>query len=161
MVRLAGSPQGKEMEGYAYILTHPGTPTVFWDHAVCPEWAHLYGPIANLIEVRRRFGIRSDSALCILRAETGLYAACVGNTLMVKLGPAAWQPPPAEWGGGKAGIGGAWRWELAESGCNWAVWALSTVVSGVGESSVAFVGESSVWQPHTPRQQHKQARCTY
>ncbi|GMN20648.1 hypothetical protein TIFTF001_043135, partial [Ficus carica] len=25
-------PGGKEMQGYAYILTHPGTPSVFYDH---------------------------------------------------------------------------------------------------------------------------------
>lgn len=37
------------MEGYAYILTHPGIPTVFWDHVY--DWK-LKEPIKELILVR-------------------------------------------------------------------------------------------------------------
>ena len=36
-------------EGYAYLLTHPGTPCVFWDHWVHPE---LGDTINKLLQVR-------------------------------------------------------------------------------------------------------------
>ncbi|MBA0744022.1 hypothetical protein Gogos_006664 [Gossypium gossypioides] len=50
-------PGGKEMQGYAYILTHPGTPAVFYDHI----FSHHRSEIANLISVRNRNGIHCRS----------------------------------------------------------------------------------------------------
>jgi alpha-amylase len=47
-------PGGKEMQGYAYILTHPGTPTVFWDHLF--EFRDLHDPISDLIALRQASG---------------------------------------------------------------------------------------------------------
>ena len=46
-------PEGFETQGYVYILTHPGTPTVFWDHLF--EWhdKSLGDTIVRLMEIRR------------------------------------------------------------------------------------------------------------
>lgn len=72
---LQGSTQGhwrfpaKRVEaGHAYILTHPGTPAIFWDH-----WrdAKLRKPIQRLIKLRREQGINCRSAAdiqkCVFR----------------------------------------------------------------------------------------------
>ncbi|KQK09466.1 hypothetical protein BRADI_2g48150v3 [Brachypodium distachyon] len=50
-------PYGMEMQGYVYILTHPGTPAVFYDHV----FSHLQQDIAKLISVRRRLKIHCRS----------------------------------------------------------------------------------------------------
>ena len=47
-------------QGYAYILTHPGTPTVFYDHFY-QEQDNLRKHIADLLGVRRRNGINARS----------------------------------------------------------------------------------------------------
>ena len=52
-------PAGKELQGYCYILTHPGTPTVFWDHVF--EWTHLGAPIKRLMDLRTRAGLHCRS----------------------------------------------------------------------------------------------------
>ncbi|HEY9068845.1 MAG TPA: alpha-amylase C-terminal beta-sheet domain-containing protein [Candidatus Ozemobacteraceae bacterium] len=98
-------PAEKVMQGYAYILTHPGTPCVFWEHVY--DWK-LREPIKKLIDARRRCGIVADSKLEIVKAEQGLYAAFVGGNLAMKLGPADWNP----------GDG----FELLASGDQYAVW---------------------------------------
>lgn len=56
-------PSGKEMIGYAYILTHPGTPSVFYDHI----FSHYKTEIASLISLRKRNGIhcRSTVSICV------------------------------------------------------------------------------------------------
>jgi len=100
----------KVMVGYAYILTHPGIPCVFWEHYY--EW-DLKDQINKLISIRKQYGIGSDSKLEILAAENGLYAAYVGKTsgsLAVKLGTRDWAPP-AEQG-----------YVLLVSGKEYAVW---------------------------------------
>ena len=50
--------------GYAYVLSHPGTPCVFWDHL---QSGHLQAVIQRLIAVRRRAGIHCRSAVQILK----------------------------------------------------------------------------------------------
>ena len=99
-------PQGKELQGYAYILTHPGTPSVFWDHLF--EWSHLAAPIRRLIDLRKRAGIHCRSEVKILRAEANLYAAAVDGALVMKLGPAHYDPGP--------------QWQVAEAGPDLCVW---------------------------------------
>lgn len=102
------APCGKVMEGYAYILSHPGIPTVFYPHIY--NW-NLKTPIAALIAARKAAGVTSTSAVAIQQATQGLYAAIVtGNThqLAMKIGPNSWSP----------GSG----WTLQTSGTNYAVW---------------------------------------
>ena len=102
-------PAARVGQGYAYILTHPGTPCVFYDHAFLWEGG-LREAVAALVAARRRARVHCRSVLRILRAEQGLYAAEVDGRLAVKLGHEPWQP---------AGPG----WAVAAWGDQWAVWA--------------------------------------
>jgi len=98
-------PSDKVAAGYAYILTHPGIPCVYWPHFF--DWG-LKDGIAALIKIRRAAGITASSAVSIARAEQGLYAAFVDGKVAVKLGDKPWNP------------GAGWR--PAASGGGYAVW---------------------------------------
>ncbi|KAG9458630.1 hypothetical protein H6P81_003138 [Aristolochia fimbriata] len=51
-------PSSHVMEGYAYILTHPGIPTVFYDHFY--DWGHsMHDQIVKLMNIRRSQDIHS------------------------------------------------------------------------------------------------------
>lgn len=94
--------------GYAYLLTHPGLPSVFWSHYF--DWGtETRARIDRLLTLRRRAGVHALSRVDILEATEGLYAAVVGERLAVKLGRRDWHP-----GGG---------WKLALDGERMAVWA--------------------------------------
>lgn len=56
-------PSGKEMQGYAYILTHPGTPSVFHDHI----FSEYQSEISALISVRKRNKIHCRSIVSFER----------------------------------------------------------------------------------------------
>jgi alpha-amylase len=101
-------PCGSVMEGYAYILSHPGIPTVFYPHIY--NW-NLKTQISALMAARKAAGVHSTSAVSIQQATQGLYAAIItGSTkqLAMKIGPNSWSP----------GAG----WTLQTSGNNYAVW---------------------------------------
>lgn len=101
-------PCGSVMEGYAYILTHPGIPSVFYPHIY--NW-NLETQIRALISARKSADVTSTSPVAIQQATQGLYAAIItGNTgkLAMKIGPNSWSP----------GSG----WKLMTSGNNYAVW---------------------------------------
>jgi len=101
-------PCGAVMQGYAYILSHPGIPTVFYPHIY--NW-NLKTEIAALIKARKAAGVHSTSPVAIQQATQGLYAAIItGSTrqLAMKIGPNSWSP----------GAG----WTLQTSGNNYAVW---------------------------------------
>ena len=122
-------PTDKLQEGYAYILTHPGTPTVFYDH-----WKDggLRDMIEELIATRRENEINCNAAVHIERAEDGCYAAHIGSprqhverglcdevdmsrrSICMKLGPGDWSPNHTNVGNTK--------WKLRASGDGWAVW---------------------------------------
>lgn len=97
---------------YAYILTHPGIPCVFWD-----DWADsgssMKSAINAMIAARDAGDVTSTSSVYIDRAEQNLYAAYVGPSLneqlAVKLGSTSWSP---------SGSG----WTLATSGEDYAIW---------------------------------------
>ncbi|PAN12759.1 hypothetical protein PAHAL_2G289400 [Panicum hallii] len=74
----------KVMQGYAYILTHPGIPCIFYDHVF--DW-NLKREITALAAVRRRNGIKAGSKLRILAAESDLYVAMVDERVIAKIGP--------------------------------------------------------------------------
>ncbi|KAG6509947.1 alpha-amylase isozyme 3D-like [Zingiber officinale] len=82
--RLWPFPSDKVMQGYAYILTHPGIPTIFYDHFF--DWG-LKEQITALAAIRTRNGIRKGSSLRILVADADLYMAVIDEKVMVKLGP--------------------------------------------------------------------------
>jgi alpha-amylase len=101
-------PSDKVMQGYAYILTHPGVPCVYWVHFY--DWGHA-AAIKSLMAARKEKGVTSTSTVSIQVADSSVYAAIItGNTgsLAMKIGPGSWSP----------GTG----WTLVNSGTNWAVW---------------------------------------
>ncbi|KAM0874505.1 hypothetical protein ACQ4PT_037352 [Festuca glaucescens] len=71
------------MQGYAYILTNPGIPCIFYDHMF--DW-NLKQELTLLAAIRARNGIRATSALRILVAEADLYVAVVDEKVLVKIG---------------------------------------------------------------------------
>ena len=89
-------PHDNVMMGYAYILTHPGTPCVMWDHFF--DWGdHMTKNIEMLLAARQRSGVHSRSKLQIIAANDGLYAAVIDNKMAVKLGRDHWQPAGDDW----------------------------------------------------------------
>ncbi len=101
-------PCDKVMTGYAYILTHPGIPTIYYPHVF--DWG-LRPNIKALVSARQAAGVSSTSPVTIVRAEQGLYAALVDGSegrVAMKLGSNDWNP----------GVG----WNLAASGNDYAVW---------------------------------------
>ncbi|KAF8061950.1 AMY1.2 [Scenedesmus sp. PABB004] len=110
-------PSGAVGQGYAYLLTHPGMPCVFYEHFF--DWGSgLRGEIDALIKVRRDAGIVARSKLEILAAKGDMYVARVTGgrgAVVVKLGPRLDMGdllPPKDQG-----------WVKAASGKDYAVWA--------------------------------------
>ncbi|KAI8471662.1 MAG: alpha-amylase [Monoraphidium minutum] len=106
-------PSNRMAVGYAYILTHPGVPCVFWEHYF--DWgAPLRGAIDSLIQVRLRNGISSESKLTIHAAEGDMYMAEIDGKVLVKLGPrmdmGSHAPAPGS------------GWAVAASGDDYCVW---------------------------------------
>ncbi|KAK8647088.1 hypothetical protein V6N13_120845 [Hibiscus sabdariffa] len=101
-------PSNHIMEGYAYILTHPGIPTVFYDHFY--DWGDsIHEQIAKLVNIRKRQDIHSRSSLRILESQNNLYSAMIGDKVCMKIGDGSWCPTGREW-------------TLATSGHRYAVW---------------------------------------
>lgn len=95
--------------GYAYILTHPGVPSVFWSHFF--DWGQpTRDIIIQLIKIRQTQGVSATSVVNIQQAKNGLYAAIVDGKIAVKLGTEAWSP------------GAGWPINAAVSGRDFAVW---------------------------------------
>ncbi|KAK7407343.1 hypothetical protein VNO78_09181 [Psophocarpus tetragonolobus] len=103
-------PSGKEMQGYAYILTHPGTPSVFYDHI----FSQYKNEIASLISVRRRNKIHCRSTLQISKAKRDVYAAIIDEKVAMKIGPGHFEPP-----------NGSHEWSLAVEGKYYKIWEAS------------------------------------
>ncbi|KAF7809171.1 alpha-amylase 3, chloroplastic isoform X1 [Senna tora] len=103
-------PSGKEMQGYAYILTHPGTPSVFFDHI----FSHYKSEIATLISLRKRNKIHCRSTVRISKAEKDVYAAIIDDKIAMKIGPGHFEPP-----------NGSQRWSSAIEGRDYKIWEAS------------------------------------
>jgi alpha-amylase len=123
-------PWKKALQGYCYILTHPGTPTVFYDHWVDPLFKDS---IDKMLSIRRRVGISSNkAAVHIERATEGCYAAHIGHatellaaglstdvdvskaSICMKLGKEDWSPNATK----VANL----TWKCTASGDGWAIW---------------------------------------
>ncbi|GFS42073.1 alpha-amylase-like 3 [Actinidia rufa] len=103
-------PGGKEMQGYAYILTHPGTPAVFYDHA----FSHMRSEISALVSLRNRKKIHCRSTIQITKAERDVYAAMIDEKVAMKIGPGYYEP-----------ASGPQRWSVAVEGKDYKVWEAS------------------------------------
>lgn len=76
-------PSDKLLQGYAYILTHPGIPTIFYDHFVD---GNLRSEIQNLMAIRKRNNINANSNCRIITAEGDLYMAAIDENIVMKIG---------------------------------------------------------------------------
>jgi alpha-amylase len=96
------------LQGYAYLMTHPGIPCVFWTHYF--DWgSSIQQTIRQLISIRKSAGINSVSVVNIVAADDQQkYAAIIDEKVALKLGPAPWDP----------GAG----WKVVASGNDFAVW---------------------------------------
>ena len=105
-------------QGYAYILTHPGIPCVYWKHYF--DWGNdLKEKIKALINARKVAGIKSGSQLWVQNnaGYKGVYAARIVGAhgdLYVRVGgsDADWQPSFSNYHGYR---------EYAQ-GAGWKVW---------------------------------------
>ena len=122
-------PSSKILQGYCYILTHPGTPTVFYDHWRDQKHAEA---INAMMEIRKRVGLTSRCAVHIEQATAGCYAAHVGRSLednesgsscevdlskpsiCMKIGKEEWSPNNEKVGNKS--------WKRVSSGDGWAIW---------------------------------------
>lgn len=98
-------PGDKVMQGYAYILTHPGTPCVYWVHVF--DWG-LHKEIKALINIRKSYGLNAKSKVKIVVADSSKYAAIIDGKVAMKIGHGDWNP----------GSG----WALRATGKDYAVW---------------------------------------
>jgi len=91
--------------GYVYILTHPGTPCVYYS-----DWqtSSIQSAIKNLMSARRSKSISSTSSVYIEKFTSGLYAAIINGNLAMKIGTQSWTPDSS--------------YHLVASGTNYAVW---------------------------------------
>lgn len=127
---------GQHLEkGYAYILTHPGVPMVFWDH-LFDSGNQVKNTIKSLIAIRKRNGLKSNSALNIVVAQQNLYAATIDNKVAMKLGSGSWTP---------SGTG----WVIAASGNDWAVWEKSTTPPPPTSSFTVYFKKPTNWATAT------------
>lgn len=100
-------PSDEIMQGYTYILTHPGIPCIYWVHYF--DWG-LKEEINKLIQVRKRNKINYKSPVKIIIADKNQYVAEVGGSIIMKIGfDYSWSPNMQQW-------------KLATSGKNYAVW---------------------------------------
>ncbi|CAA2966905.1 Alpha-amylase 3, chloroplastic [Olea europaea subsp. europaea] len=105
-------PREKLTQGYAYILTHPGTPVVFYDHFY--DFG-IRDTITELIEARRRGGIHCRSPIKIYHAHNDGYVAKIGDTLVVKLGHFDWNPSK------EVDLDGSWQ-KFVDKGIDYQLW---------------------------------------
>jgi len=103
-------PSNSLEEGYAYILTHPGSPCVFYDHFF---QGGLGDKIRELIKLRRAHKINARSKVTVAKAGNDLYAATIEDKLHMKIGPGDWSPNHNNVPG---------KWKSVCTGRNFAVW---------------------------------------
>jgi len=99
-------PSSQLIQGYAYILTHPGIPCIFWPHLFD---SGLKDEIIKLIQIRKKYNLNSTSNVYIITATTNLYVARIDNKIIVKIGSGNWSPDNS--------------WKLIMSGNNYAIWS--------------------------------------
>ncbi|XP_027187610.1 uncharacterized protein [Cicer arietinum] len=105
-------PRDKLMQGYAYILTHPGTPVIFYDHFY--DFG-IHDVITELIEARKRAGIHCRSSIKIYHANNEGYVAQIGDALVMKLGQFDWNPSKEN------RLDGSWQ-KFVDKGSDYQVW---------------------------------------
>ncbi len=131
-------------QAYAYILSHPGIPTVFWPDLE-NRGSALRQEILDLMSYRREMGVNSgngtsDYAVTIYRAELDIYAATIKGLrgeIAIQMGKPSiiWAPPGDGWVFRKQGLD-YWIWTRATA-------AATTTVSATAATSSAKSSSSS------------------
>jgi hypothetical protein len=125
------------MKGYAYILTHPGIPCVFFPHyyggsyskdGVTVNYAGNQLAIDKIMAIRRNNGINAYSSVVVTNSTT-FYSATIDNKVVVKIGPGLWNP----------GAG----WVLKTSGTDYAIWE-KEVIADVPSLAITPTGGAFV-----------------
>ncbi|KAK6280003.1 hypothetical protein POUND7_020270 [Theobroma cacao] len=111
-IRSLAIPRGKLTQGYAHILTHPGTPVIFYNHFY--EFG-IRDVLTELVEARRRAGIHCRSSVKIYHANNEGYVAQVGDTLVMKLMHFDLNPSKENQ------LGGSWQ-KFIDKGSDYQVW---------------------------------------
>eukprot|EP01018_Ginkgo_biloba_P031495 Gb_22853 [translate_table: standard] len=75
-------PFDKVMQGYAYILTQPGIPSIFYDH-----FLDYKKEIKSLTGIRKRNNIGSNSKCIVIVIDGDLYMATIDEKIVMKIGP--------------------------------------------------------------------------
>ena len=99
------------LQGYAYILTHPGVPCVFFGDY---QNSFLAPSIMQLMALRVSMGIHHNSRMTVDVATNGKYAAYIqglNGSLAVKIGTDYWVPTSS-------------NFTLALTGTNFQIWTL-------------------------------------
>lgn len=100
------------VQGYVFLLTHPGIPCIFWEHIFeRGNNNYAYNNIRDLGIFRAGANISNVSRVDILASDSNKYVAMVDNHVIVKIGDDSWSP---------FGIPGFWNLKL--SGDGWAIW---------------------------------------
>ncbi|WP_166426977.1 FN3 associated domain-containing protein [Flavobacterium psychrotolerans] len=126
------------MKAYAYILTHPGIPCIFFPHyyggtykkdGVTVVYTANETAINKLTTIRKTNGINAYSSVVVTNSGS-FYSATIDNKIVVKIGPGSYDP----------GTG----WVLNAFGTDYAVWsksalnfAPSVAITPIGASYVA------------------------
>ena len=103
-------------QAYAYLLTHPGTPTIYWPHYF--DWG-VKNELNTLIAIRKNNGIKNTSSLTVITSSGNLYVGLIDSKVAVKIGSGNWSPSSAGWSDAASYI-------LSASGNNYAIWVKSS-----------------------------------
>ncbi|MNQ26597.1 Glucan 1,4-alpha-maltotetraohydrolase precursor [compost metagenome] len=110
------------MKGYAYILTHPGIPCVFFPHyyggtytkdGVTRNYTARESDINKLMAIRKANGINANSSVVVSNSSS-YYTAIIDDKVAVRIGSSSWTP---------SGTG----WIESASGTDYKVWSKSAV----------------------------------
>lgn len=104
------------IQGYAVILTHPGSPCIFWPD-IYDSGSRREKQIRDLIQIRKQYCIHSESKIFIDTAQKdNVYSAYIQGDrgeVAVKIGPGPWNPVGEKWDP---------QGDLLMSGNDFAVW---------------------------------------
>jgi len=128
-------------QAYAYILSSPGTPVVYWSHMY--DWGHA-PLIRQLIQIRRAAGIRADSAIQFHTSYSGLVATVSGasQTLVIALNSNLANPGQV--------AGGSFNQALNQDGGQLRIWTTGSTGGDGGtgtQVSVNFRCDNGTTQP--------------
>lgn len=106
----------QNVQGYVYILTHPGVPCVFWTDYQSTKYQAI---IKSLVALRKTVQVHANSPFTVVEAKAGIYAAYVTGIkgkLAVLLGNVSWTPSSTS--------NSSNSFKLEASGSNYKVWSI-------------------------------------